>query len=151
MPEMNGEMLARAITEIPGLRDACLVMLTAAGNPMADSAFVERGFSAYIAKPVQSRNLIDGLALTWAKYQQGYRNSLIHLDSQSFNRDVQREAPLALPGKKVLIVEDNLVNQIFIKEILTEMQCDFEVTANGREALWAVSYTHLTLTTSDLV
>ena len=135
MPEMNGEMLVRAIGDVPGLDDACLVMLTAAGNPLADSAFVERGFSAYIAKPVQAQNLIDGLAITWRKYNQGYKNSLIHLDTRSFSRDQDRRQVVKYPGKRVLVVEDNLVNQIFIKEIIEEMGCEHVVTANGREAI----------------
>lgn len=46
---------------------------------------------------------------------------------------VKNESPLA--GKKVLLVEDNDINQIIAKEMLTNFGMDVTVAANGQEAL----------------
>lgn len=138
MPHMNGEMLSLAINDYPELRDTCLILLTAAGNPLADYAFVEKGFSAYIAKPVHNLALIDSISIIWEKYQQGEKNTLIHVDTRGLGKEFQNKNELTLPGIQILVAEDNLVNQIFIKEILGEMKADYTVVSNGKEALDAV-------------
>lgn len=148
MPDMNGEMLASAIYDHPELRSTCLVMLTAAGNPMADSEFVKKGFSAYIAKPVQHATLIHCLATIWERYSGGETSTLIHTDySSQMPRDTQK--PTLLPNTHVLVAEDNLVNQMFIKEILEEMQCHYTIVSNGNEAVNAVKTKHYHLVLMD--
>lgn len=135
MPEMNGEMLASAINDHEELREACLIMLTAAGNALADDHFSEKGFSAYIAKPVQHKALVEGLSIIWGKYQNGYKDILIRIDTQSLGKDVEIVNELMLPDAHVLVAEDNLVNQTFIKEILNEMSCQYTVVSNGHDAV----------------
>ena len=135
MPDMNGEMVAAAIYDEPHLRDACLVMLTAAGNPMADDQFVKKGFSAYIAKPVSNQTLIDGLATVWDKYSNGATQELIQIDTVAFGKVEEHTESLRLENYKILVAEDNLVNQIFIKEILEEMNPTVTIVSNGLDAL----------------
>jgi signal transduction histidine kinase/CheY-like chemotaxis protein/HPt (histidine-containing phosphotransfer) domain-containing protein len=143
MPDMNGEVLAQVIQNEEDLKDTCLVMLTAAGNPIADDEFSAKGFSAYISKPVQTKALIDALAIIWSQYsaetRSGHTKKLIRLDPQSrLGGREGSEAPQNLGGKKILLVEDNLVNQIFIREILEEMHCKYKIVPNGKEAVAAV-------------
>lgn len=47
----------------------CLIMMTAAGNPVVDDDAAKKGFSAYISKPVRRDLLIDMLAHVWTQYQ----------------------------------------------------------------------------------
>ena len=140
MPRMNGEMLASAINDHEELRKACLVMLTAAGNPLADEQFIKKGFSAYLAKPINHANFIENLSHIWTRYKKGERNSLIRVDTHNSKTNSNlKEKDLTLPGKNILIAEDNLVNQIFIKEILAEMQTSYTLVSNGQEALAALA------------
>lgn len=140
MPKMNGEMLARAIKddEDESVCDACLIMLTAAGNPLADDKFAQKGFSAYIPKPVNNQNLIENISVVWEKYSGGLKNGLIRLDSRHTPHvHIDSDEP-EIAGTKILVAEDNLVNQVFIKEILEEMKADYTLVSNGFEALQAV-------------
>lgn len=137
MPEMNGEMLACAIKDDPELADCCLIMLTAAGNISVSDAYIEKGFSAHISKPVCKYVFLEALDYIWSKYQAGTRDKLIRVDMHNLGRDTTETIPI-LKDLKVLMAEDNLVNQVFIQEIIEEMQCDLTITQNGQEALSAV-------------
>ena len=136
MPEMNGEMLACAIKDNPNISDCCLVMLTAAGNPIAPQSYVDKGFSAHIAKPVQQESFVEAMAYVWSKYQEGHRHELIRYEGQDLRSGEADDAP-KLRGIKILMAEDNLVNQAFIQEILLEMECDLLIVQNGKEAVTA--------------
>lgn len=149
MPEMNGEMVASAINDHPEFRDMCLIMLTAAGNPLADDKFVENGFSAYIAKPVSNHALVKSIAIVWEQYNAGDKNSLIRFDIKGLEKKLVEGDGLMLPNTSVLIAEDNLVNQVFIKEILEEMQIECTIVTNGKEAIDAVKTKHYDLILMD--
>ena len=149
MPEMNGEMLASAINDHPELRETCLIMLTAAGNPLADDTFAEKGFSAYIAKPVSAPALIESMAVVWEKYQGGARDVLIRVDTRSLGKEHTQEVEPMVAGVSILVAEDNLVNQVFIKEILEEMGADYTIVSNGQEAVDAVQESEFELIIMD--
>ena len=62
MPEMDGEMLGRAIKADPRLRHTRLLMLTSSGTQGDYARFRDAGFAAYLTKPVMSSILFDTLA-----------------------------------------------------------------------------------------
>ena len=138
MPDMNGEILARAIKDDDALKHACLIMLTSAGNPLGDDGFVKRGFSAYIPKPIEHHALISSIATVWSQFKAGKTNVMINVDTGRSLKREKLEEEARVSGAKILIAEDNLVNQIFIKEILEEMEADYTLAANGKEAVEAV-------------
>ncbi len=140
MPEMNGEMLALAIKdhETDAVRKACLIMLTAAGTPLADDQFAQKGFSAYIPKPVNNKSLVESISIVWTKYDEGQTDTLIRLDHMNSKSSKAEKDEPVIPGVPILVAEDNLVNQVFIKEILEEMEADYTIVSNGLEAVQAV-------------
>jgi signal transduction histidine kinase/DNA-binding response OmpR family regulator len=148
MPNMNGEMLASSINDYPELRKTCLIMFTSAGNPLANEDFVRKGFSAYIPKPVDSQSLLRSLAIIWERYNTGETKSLIQVDTRM--QDILQDASdLMLPNVKVLVAEDNLINQVFVKDILEEMKIECTVVSNGKEAIDAVSRSHFDIILMD--
>ncbi len=136
MPGMNGEALARAICDEPAFRDICLIMLTAAGNPVVGDA-AQKGFSAYLSKPVKSSTIIDSLALIWKKYSGGMKDTLIRIDSSNLSL-AEPDENIRLEGSKILLVEDSRINQAFVEEVLSQLACDTTTVSNGQEALEAV-------------
>lgn len=135
MPGMNGEMLSRAMNDHEYFRNICLIMLTAAGNPITGDDYAEKGFSAYISKPVSALRLIDTLAIVWSKYKDGYTNTLIRVDMQSLGITKTEEDMLHLDGARVLLVEDSRLNQAFAEEVLSQLSCVTTTVSNGREAI----------------
>jgi two-component system sensor histidine kinase/response regulator len=135
MPGMNGEMLARAINDEADFRDICLIMLTAAGNPVATDSYAEKGFSAYISKPVRVRQFIETLAVIWEKYNNGYKGTLIRFDTQSLDKTAFEAKFISLEGTRILLVEDSRLNQAFAEEVLAQILCDVTTVSNGQEAI----------------
>lgn len=135
MPGMNGEMLARAINDEPDFRNICLVMLTAAGNPLIGDDFAEKGFSAYISKPVRMLDLIDTLAVVWGKYKAGFTDTLIRVDVAGMGGQRGGGDFIRLEGSRILLVEDSRLNQAFAEEVLSQLACDVVTVSNGQEAI----------------
>jgi CheY-like chemotaxis protein len=138
MPHMNGETLARAISDVPAIRDTCLIMMTAAGNPIVGDTTAKRGFSAYISKPLRHDQLVEILSYVWTQYQAGDRETLIRVDTLSFGKEAQAEDQLRLDGRLILLAEDSRINQAFAQEVLENMGARLIVVSNGKEALQAL-------------
>lgn len=147
MPGMNGEMLARAICDEPAFRDICLIMLTGAGNPIVGDA-AEKGFSAYMSKPIKSSTIVDTLALIWKKYSSGMKDTFIRIDSSNISNAEPGEN-IRLEGAKILLVEDSRINQAFVEEVLAQLACDTTTVSNGQEAVEAVTKSKYDLVLMD--
>ncbi|MBI5451127.1 MAG: response regulator, partial [Gammaproteobacteria bacterium] len=124
MPDINGLELARRIRSEPALNGMLLVMVSAVEQPGPEPAV-----NGWLAKPLRRSELY---------------NTLVQLiGGQS---PVSTElAPASSPaggwwfnGSRLLLVEDNLVNQQVASEILGEAGLTVEVRENGAEALQAV-------------
>lgn len=138
MPNMNGEVLARAISDENILRDACLIMLTAAGNPITADVFARKGFSAYISKPVRTKVLVETLAVVWEQYRKGRKDVLIRVDSQNFALEHDLIEIIELQNRHVLLAEDSRVNQAFAEDVLTQMGCFVTIVSDGQQAVQAL-------------
>ena len=139
MPEMSGDGLAAAIKDTTELSSACLILLTGAGNPLANEKFVQKGFSAYLSKPITHHNLLKSLSYIWSEYRTGRTNEFIELEAGEYNTNkLEIDYNKGLEGRKILVAEDNLVNSYFMQEILDEMKVDVTMVNNGKEAVAAV-------------
>jgi two-component system, sensor histidine kinase and response regulator len=139
MPEMDGEMLGRAIKADSLLREIPLIMLSSLGQ---DAALKERikkvGFAAYLVKPARQSELLETLTSVWdARCRQ---DPVDLIDNQPPLTQMQgvaitenRDCPFA--GTKVLLAEDNATNQVVGAMMLRNLGCYVEVAANGRKAL----------------
>ncbi len=143
MPSMDGETLARRIKADAELKDTVLVMLTSWGSSGDANRMKEAGFAAYLTKPARHTILLDALATVWGAYQQAQPSELITRHSLAEARKVQaalsvtphpREPGLSV-RPRVLLVEDNVVNQLVAVRTLEKLGCRVDVAANGSEAL----------------
>jgi two-component system, sensor histidine kinase and response regulator len=118
MPGMDGFELAAAILDAPALRGVRLVMLASTGDHRARAR--EVGIPTYLTKPVRREHLLDAVA-------------------DAIRRDeAETPAPAAAspgPGVRVLIAEDNEVNQLVIEKMLTKRGFTVDIAADGVEAL----------------
>ena len=65
MPEMNGEMLGRAIKADPTIRETVLVLLTSVSQRMDAQRSTAAGIAAVLIKPVRTLQLMNTLATVW--------------------------------------------------------------------------------------
>jgi two-component system sensor histidine kinase/response regulator len=138
MPEMSGEELARAIKADPALQETVLVMLSSHGQRGDANRMKDAGFAAYLTKPVRQSQLFDALAVSWATRMRGERSLLItrHTLAESAAAPPQPPARTELVIRaRILLVEDNAVNQKVAVRMLEKLGCRVDVAANGSEAV----------------
>lgn len=148
MPGMDGEALARMMSDLPGGGDTCLIMLTGAGIPVVAEEFVRKGFSAHISKPVKGRLLAESLAVIWRRYKEGETKNLIRIDAHALQRTPKRD-DIILEGARVLLAEDSRINQAFAEDTLAHMHCSVTIVPNGQEAVKIVQEQEFDLVLMD--
>ncbi|MFH1313232.1 MAG: response regulator [Candidatus Eisenbacteria bacterium] len=129
MPEMDGETLGRKIKDDAEIKDTNLVMLTSVGRRGDVSRLEQLGFSAYLTKPVKQSALYDCLVSIRAGRKSiapGRTRRIITRHSLAENR--RRKI-------RILLAEDNIVNQQVALKILDKIGFRADAVANGREAL----------------
>jgi len=143
MPEVDGERLAAMIREDVLLRDLDLVLMTSSGMRGDRLKFEQAGFQGYLVKPVRGQILREVLAALAQARGEGRRLEHI-LTRQTFAelmRDNESEAhtpDLSRVGWRVLVAEDNPVNQKVAKRMLEKLGCLVDVVENGQLALESV-------------
>ncbi len=116
MPELGGADVARAIRAVPAL-DACrIVMLTSAGTGPVE------GVERQIAKPIRRAVLLEALAEALA-------------DTAPDADAAEPEPEVARIHGRVLVVEDNPVNQLVIETLLRRRGFLVDRASDGLEAL----------------
>jgi two-component system sensor histidine kinase/response regulator len=129
MPGTDGVELAKLVMADPALRGTALILLTCMDNSFDAAQMRGAGFSACLHKPVRQSTLFDALA-----------EILVHgqADGES-RRPAQQHGPaFAAMTAKVLLAEDNEVNQEVAREILVDAGCQVDVVGNGAKAIEAV-------------
>jgi len=130
MPEMDGMTLARAIKDDPAIASTRLIILTALGHLFTKAELNAAGIDAYLVKPVKQERLFATLIDV-----AGGPKAESALSEISCAEEL-RPAPDAL--LRVLVAEDNPVNQKIAVSQLKKLGCTVEVVANGLEVLEAL-------------
>lgn len=132
MPGMDGEMLGKKIKEDPTLRDTILVILTSAGKRGDAARLEEIGVSAYLTKPIKQSLLYDCLVTVHSEEK--------HPSDKRKKRIVTRHAIAEAKRRKVriLLAEDNAINQKVALTILEKLGYRADAVADGLEAIKAL-------------
>jgi signal transduction histidine kinase/DNA-binding response OmpR family regulator/HPt (histidine-containing phosphotransfer) domain-containing protein len=130
MPDMDGEMVGRAIRADSALRNCRLIMMSSLGRPGDARRCHELGFAAYLTKPVRHAELRDCLRAVLAEEPQARDEQ--HLVTRHSLRDARRG------NAHILLVEDNATNQEVALAILGKLGWHVDVANNGKEALQAL-------------
>ncbi len=123
MPGMNGIELARAIKADTALAALPLVMLTSLGQDGEVAAAREAGIACYLCKPIREQVLRAAIARTLAS--DGAPEALA---------TALADATPSLGGR-VLLAEDNPVNQAVALGMLESLGVEVDVVDNGRQAV----------------
>ncbi|HEV8209840.1 MAG TPA: response regulator [Vicinamibacterales bacterium] len=127
MPDLDGFQVAERIQSRPELAGATIMMLSSSGQYGETSRCKEVGVSAYLTKPIQAADLHDAIFRV-----------LTHTVASP--ADVPAATPSAkIPVRRlrVLLAEDNVVNQRVAVGLLTRRGHDVTVANNGQEAVEA--------------
>lgn len=137
MPGMDGEDVARAIQADSRLTGLRLLILTSVGQRGDAKKFKNLGCSAYLTKPVRQSQLLDALAEALVAVEEPGKAE----EEKPSRPDIITRHSLGegmARGARILLAEDNVVNQKVAVRILEKSGHRIDAVANGREALEAL-------------
>jgi signal transduction histidine kinase/DNA-binding response OmpR family regulator len=147
MPEMDGLTLARTIKADPAIAGMRLIALTPLGHALTGKKMQAVGIDASLSKPVKQSRLFDCLVTVIGK-----------VEAANYSAAKPGAAPLSplpsnvgakLEGTRVLLAEDNVVNQKVALGWLQKLGCSADAVGNGIEVLEALQRIPYTLIFMD--
>jgi len=140
MPGMDGEQTARAIKSDPAVKDVKIIILTSMGL-RGDAARLESlGCSAYLLKPVKQQMLFDAVVAVLS-HEKERQPSLITRHTLNEQRQ---------PGQRVLLAEDNAINQKLAVVLLQKAGYSVDAVETGAQALEKVQSNHYNAVLMDI-
>ncbi len=131
MPDIDGEILGAQIKADPILRDTKLIMLTSLNQQGGISRVRELGFEFYLVKPVKQSRLLDVLMeVASSNTSNNRREAFVSAPSNTIDAPVVKTSKL-----KILIAEDNPINQKVALHQLRSFGYTADVAGNGKEVL----------------
>jgi signal transduction histidine kinase/DNA-binding response OmpR family regulator len=141
MPEMDGFALAERVRADPTGHGLVILMLSSSGRPGDAARCRAAGIAGYLTKPIAQSELLDAiLTAVGARADEPERPALV---TRHLLRDGQR--PL-----RILLAEDNVVNQALTVRLLTRQGHLVTVAGTGREALDALGRARFDLVLMDV-
>jgi two-component system sensor histidine kinase/response regulator len=125
MSGIDGLALAQTIKADPILAPVQLVMLSAVSQRGQGTTARQTAVAAFLTKPVRQSHLYTCLRRIMGATEPPVVSPIT---------DRQAATPLQIPAR-VLVVEDNIVNQKVAVRLLEKLGCRVDVAANGREAV----------------
>jgi PAS domain S-box-containing protein len=143
MPGMDGFELTERIRHSPHPSTATIMMLTSAGHRGDAARCQELGVAAYLLKPIRQSELREAIARVLGAREQKGAIPLI-------TRYTLQDALEPSAALRVLLAEDNRVNQRLATRLLEKRGHSVVVAGDGREALGAIEKESFDLVLMDL-
>jgi len=131
VPEVDGLELGRSIRADENLRDLKLILVSSIRREEDTHRAREAGFAAYLTKPVRQSQLMDTLVTIWLNEEKSpiITESALKEAHGVVNEDRNRFSA------RVLVVDDNSVNQRVAQLALKRLGCSVDLASDGAEAI----------------
>ncbi len=144
MDGMDGIEASKKIKEHPGLKKTpTIIMITGYGREDIIKQSEAIGLDGFLIKPVNSSLLFDTIIQAVGKKIP--KN--IHIANQ---KEETKEEDIVMDGRKILLVEDNEINQQVAMEILKEAGLEVSLGGNGLQAIEMIEKNSYDLVLMDL-
>jgi signal transduction histidine kinase/CheY-like chemotaxis protein len=135
MPGMDGATLAAEIKADPLLSDTVVIMITSVGHWSEVRHMQGASVDACLVKPARQSQLLNTLATAWSKKLHGGLPARTNaLDKIAALKTKLADRLTGVPVR-VLVAEDNLVNQKVAVQMLARLGLDADIACDGREAI----------------
>jgi two-component system sensor histidine kinase/response regulator len=141
---MVGAELGRRIKGDPKLKDTTLLMLTSLGLRGDASKMEQIGFAGYLTKPVRRSQLFNTLlnVLNNRKQKPSHQKPRF-VTKYTLSEEKRRK-------NRVLIVEDNIINQKLVLRMIEKFGFQADIAGNGKEALKTLERFHYHIILMDV-
>jgi signal transduction histidine kinase/DNA-binding response OmpR family regulator len=133
MPDMDGLTLGQTIKIDPDLQDTRIILLTSAGMRGDAKRAKEIGFAAYLTKPVKCSTLLGCMAMAFNDRKIRESEEPGHGLITQYSVWESKKGSL-----RILLVEDNSINQKVALHMLAKKGYHADAVANGKEAVEAL-------------
>jgi len=130
MPECDGSKLGQMIVNDTQLQSTRLILLTSSGERGDGKCFADMGFAGYLLKPVTQRDLTETLLLVFSAQAQAWREHTQPLVTQDALHAARNRSE-----HRILLAEDNVVNQKVAVRTLEKLGYRVDVVGDGRAAI----------------
>jgi len=133
MPNMSGATLGKLIKDHKDIRETPLLMLSSVAARGDAQKLNKIGFSGFLTKPIKKQKLFDTIRTTLSMGS--------HIDAQtpiitSYKvEEIKKAQPCSGEKLKILLVEDNKINQKVATKMLESMAKEIVLAEDGREAV----------------
>ena len=136
LPETNAEALAEAVKKDAIGRDVALILVTSASRWSGMKRLEGRSIDVCLTKPVRQSQLMNALATAWSR-----KLGKPPVAPPRSRRHVAAAGQFADRSLRVLVVEDNIVNQKVAGLMLNQLGLRPDFAADGREAvqMWSMA------------
>jgi signal transduction histidine kinase/CheY-like chemotaxis protein len=125
MPEMDGVQLGYKLKSLPAGKNLPLIMLSSLGKFFTAPKEI---FTAEISKPIRFAELFDLVMNTISEKKRNMEKE--EVIDENINKNLAEKLPL-----KILLAEDNLINQKLAIQLLNKMGYYPDSVMNGAEAV----------------
>jgi two-component system sensor histidine kinase/response regulator len=137
MPGLDGIATSVALTKIKGDESMPYIIVSGYDSPQQSEKLIAAGFAGFITKPVRQSDLLNAIMNT--------RLSVLP-EAATISPRVEE---VDVPTSRILVAEDNSVNQLLVLTHLQKLGYKAQAVANGREALAALDMGHWDLVLMD--
>jgi len=135
MPSLDGAMLGRKLKSHRNVSDIKLIMMTSMAERGDGKYFADLGFDAYFPKPTIPKDLYNALCIVLADNDALTFASPLITQHNLHSMSPQEPQIAFSSNTKILIVEDNRINQSVLLGVLSNLGLTADVAMNGKEAL----------------
>lgn len=142
MPSKNGLGLAKMIRGESHYNSMKLMLMTSVMDEEKSEQLYAMGFAASFTKPISTSDLYDALSIVVNMMDSEKREELVTQNTlSSFTR---QETPIQSIGDegyewpdsvKILLIEDNTINQMVVEDMLEEFELQCDIANHGQEGI----------------
>lgn len=130
MPEIDGIALARKIRALPNIAQFPIIVLTSLGRKEDNDLLKELNIKKFLNKPIKQSQLYESLVSVFSDMPSNISKGFKHY---AINSEIAQQYPL-----RILLAEDNAINQKVAIRIFEKLGYRVDVAANGLEVLDAM-------------
>ncbi|MGC3967924.1 MAG: response regulator [Pirellulales bacterium] len=149
LPDLDGLDLAERLHTDSAYADSRILLLTSLSDSPDSTELKRLGISNVMSKPIRQSQLFDAVVAAARQRETRSIAGTVAATAETAVREHSQPAPSGTPGRRILVAEDNDVNQLVTEEILRSAGYECRIVDNGRAALEALDQETFALVLMD--